>query len=98
MQLNYSCAITTSGERMSKHYKLLERLRAKPKDFTWDELSSLLQRLDFNIIQGSGSRVKFAHNTGQIISLHKPHPGNIIKPYIIKNVLQVLDDLGYINE
>ncbi|WP_434340202.1 type II toxin-antitoxin system HicA family toxin [Motilimonas cestriensis] len=81
---------------MSKHDKLLERLQTKPKDFTWDELSSLLPRLEFTVLQGSGSRVKFVHKTGQIISLHKPHPGNIIKPYIIKNVLQVLDTLGYI--
>ena len=31
-----------------------------------------------------GSRVKFANENKDIINLHKPHPSNIIKPYLSK--------------
>ncbi len=47
---------------MSKKEKLLERLKAKPKDFTYDELKTLLNYLGFNEYnkeKTSGSAVKF---------------------------------------
>lgn len=75
---------------MSKVKKLANRLITRPKDFTWDELKTLLQ-LEFKEIQGSGSRVKFFHpDKNCLIQLHRPHPQKILKPYIIREVLETL--------
>ncbi|MFY2510454.1 type II toxin-antitoxin system HicA family toxin [Vibrio pectenicida] len=69
---------------MSKHDKLLNRLLSKPKDFTWDELNKLLSSFDYELSNGKGSRRKFIHRKkNQVISLHEPHPQNIIKRYVI---------------
>ncbi len=74
---------------MSKLEKQIERLKLKPKDYTYDELRSLLNKLEFfeyNKGKTSGSAVEFIDEYKRIIELHKPHPGNIIKMYkIIKN-------------
>ena len=32
---------------MSKRQKLVERLKQRPKDFTWDELSTVLKQLGY---------------------------------------------------
>ena len=84
---------------MSKTDKLLEKLRKEPppKNFTWDELRSLLASLGFEERQGRGSRVKFFHSQlGYPISLHKPHPGNELKIYVIEQVKGALDELNLI--
>jgi hypothetical protein len=41
----------------------------------------------------SGSAVSFINrDTQQVIRLHKPHPGNIVKAYVVKNLLNHLID------
>jgi hypothetical protein len=79
---------------MSRIDKLEQRLQAKPKDFTWDELVRILTHHGFDEIQTgktAGSRRAFVNlSTEQIIRLHKPHPGNILKAYQIKDVLDML--------
>lgn len=43
----------------------------------------------------SGSRVKFYRSSDQkMISLHKPHPGEIMKQYAVKLLVEFLKDLG----
>lgn len=47
---------------MSKKDKLIQRLKSKPKDFTYDEVRTLLNYLGFgesNKGKTSGSAVKF---------------------------------------
>lgn len=45
---------------MSRKDKLLEKLLQKPKDFTFDEMVSLLSYLGYELKQGgTGSGVKF---------------------------------------
>lgn len=39
----------------------------------------------------SGSRRKFMNFQKRMIHLHKPHPGNIVKKYIIWYVIEVLN-------
>lgn len=80
---------------MGKAEKLRDRLFSRPSDFTWDELTTLLtSHYDFTLLNGGGSRRKFVHiKTKMIISLHQPHPGNIIKMYAIKQVIQQLEEL-----
>lgn len=80
---------------MSKKEKLLERLKVKPKDFTYDELKTLLNYLGFNEYnkgKTSGSAVKFVDIYNRTIELHKPHPSNIIKYYKIKELIEQLKE------
>jgi len=45
----------------------------------------------------SGSRRKFYHKeTGLIINLHKPHPQTIIKSYLVKQIIEKLEEEGLI--
>lgn len=84
---------------MSRKEKLIKRLQSRPKDFTWDELQRLLEGLGYETAgQGKtgGSRRRFVHRKAATITLHKPHPGNIIKMYIIDDVLTVLKQEGLI--
>jgi predicted RNA binding protein YcfA (HicA-like mRNA interferase family) len=78
---------------MAKRDKLFDRFMKTPalKDLTFNELETLLANLGFEKIDGSGSRVKFVNKaSGLIVSLHKPHPSNILKEYIIKQIQEVL--------
>lgn len=80
---------------MSKLEKEIERLKSKPKNYTYDEAKSLLNKLGFyenNKGRTSGSRVEFKDIYGRRISLHKPHPSNIIKPYKIIGIIKQLDE------
>lgn len=85
---------------MSRFGKLLERFLSGPRDFTWDELTTLLAHFGYYEIskkgKTGGSRRKFADADGNIISLHKPHPGNILKGYIIKEITEYLKTKGKI--
>lgn len=84
---------------MSRLEKEIERLKSKPKDYTYDEVKSLLNKLGFyenNKGRTSGSRVEFIKNGEVEIELHKPHPKNIIKPYQIKIIIKKLKDGGLI--
>ena len=79
---------------MSKKEKLLLRFLAKPKDFSYEELKSLLNGLGYlEISKGktSGSRVAFVNKVNShIIRLHKPHPKNILKAYQIELIIEEL--------
>ncbi len=79
---------------MNKKEKLVERFRSSPNDFSWAELESLLGYFGFEEVRKgktAGSRRAFVNaSTKQIIRLHKPHPGNILKQYQIKEVREVL--------
>ena len=84
---------------MGKHEKLLERLQAKPKDFTWNELATLLGGLGYREVTGGktgGSRRRFVHDTAPAIFIHKPHPGNILKAYVVRDVVAALKEGGFI--
>ena len=82
---------------MTKINKLIARIKSRPKDFGWHELTTLLNKLGFDELQGSGSRVKFYHEDEDcLIQLHKPHPTRILKPYAISEVLNILIIKGLI--
>ncbi|MCL2216931.1 MAG: type II toxin-antitoxin system HicA family toxin [Defluviitaleaceae bacterium] len=83
---------------MGKKEKLISRLKSKPRDFTFDEMEALLLSLGFKKCKAgktSGSRVRYIRN-GVLVLLHKPHPGNILKPYQIREALSVLRKEGLI--
>jgi hypothetical protein len=76
---------------MTKKDKLLERFLSMPKDFSYQELKTLLNILGYeesNLGKTSGSRVLFLNVIKQSkIRIHKPHPGNILKKYQIVEVI-----------
>ncbi len=78
---------------MRKTEKLISRLKQRPRDFTWDELTSLLKYFGYREVRTGrtgGSRRRFVHPTAATITLHKPHPKNILKRYAIDQILEVL--------
>lgn len=82
---------------MSRRDKLIARLKGRPKDFTWEELVRLLAGLGYTEARAGktgGSRRRFVHPTAPMIALHKPHPGNIVKMYLIDDVLRLLREEG----
>lgn len=84
---------------MSQLSKLKDRFRKKAKDFSWDELAKLLSACGYELVaQGKtgGSRRRFVHTNGSFISLHKPHPSNILKRYQIEQVLEILTEEGFL--
>jgi len=86
---------------MSKIEKLVDRLLSKPADFTWGELTKVLNYYGYKEIKTGktgGSRRKFADDASHLISLHKPHPGDILKHYQIKEVVESLKERGKLNE
>ncbi|MEB6589795.1 type II toxin-antitoxin system HicA family toxin [Pseudomonas asiatica] len=82
---------------MSRQEKLLAKLLNKQTGFTWPELVTLLRGLGYRQIEGDGSRVKFDNGTPQaMINLHKPHPGNELKAYVKRQVIEHLKAGGLI--
>ena len=86
---------------MSQFDKLLERFSKLPKDFSYDELRTLLNGFGYresNKGKTSGSRVAFVNDTTKhIIRLHKPHPGNIMKKYALEQTLDELKNQGVVD-
>ncbi|MDR3184312.1 MAG: type II toxin-antitoxin system HicA family toxin [Prevotellaceae bacterium] len=82
---------------MSKNDKLIGRLFSCPKDFTYNELKTLLMSFGYNELQGSGSRVCFSNGSHKI-KLHKPHPGNILKRYQLDLIIDELKEKGIIKK
>ncbi|GHT20374.1 hypothetical protein AGMMS4957_07080 [Bacteroidia bacterium] len=80
---------------MPKIDKLIIRLLSYPKDFTYNELRTLLSSFGYSEMQGAGSRVCFA-KADHKIKLHKPHPGNILKSYQLDLVIKELTARGLI--
>ena len=84
---------------MEQKEKLIQRLKSKPKDFTFQEAETLLGYLEYirsNKGKTSGSRVVFESNEHGNILLHKPHPNNELKIYQIKQLIDVLEQEGLI--
>lgn len=84
---------------MTQNVKLVRRFLSNPKDFTWDELCKVLANLGYEEFTGGktgGSRRRFVDSNKNIITLHKPHPGNIVKSYAIREVIAHLKEKGHI--
>lgn len=82
---------------MTRREKLISRFKSRPKDFTWEELVRLLEGFGYSEARAGatgGSRRRFVHPSAPLIALHKPHPGNIVKMYVIDDVLRVLTEEG----
>lgn len=84
---------------MGTKEKLIERFLSMPSDFTFDEIQQLLHYFGYekgNKGKTSGSRVIFKNGNKRPIMLHKPHPGNIVKQYAMKQIYKDLIEAGLI--
>ena len=83
---------------MSKLEKAKEKLRNKPKNYTYSEAKYLLGQLGFDEFQKgktSGFRVKFYRRSdGKMILLHKPHPGDVMSPGSVNDLEKFLKEAG----
>lgn len=79
---------------MGTKEKLIKRFLSHPKDFTFEELVRLLNIFGYEMSnkgKTSGSRVSFfKENCPNPITFHKPHPTNVIKEYVVLNVIETL--------
>lgn len=77
---------------MGTKEKLIERILSCPKDFTYDEAKRLFGIFGYkesNKGATSGSRVEFIGPDEEApFILHKPHPGSILKSYVIKGIIE----------
>lgn len=85
---------------MGKKEKLIERFIKLPKDFTFEETVVLFGYFGYrkhNKGASSGSRIRFKNEeTGAYINLHRPHPGSIMKEWMMKEIYQHLKSNGLI--
>lgn len=79
----------------NRRRKTLEAIFAQPTTATleWARLEALLVAVGCRVIEGRGSRVRFAH--GEIvITFHRPHPAKEAKPYQIEDARAFLERIG----
>lgn len=79
---------------MGQKEKLIQRLKSKPRDFTFSEAETLLGYLSYRRSdkgRTSGSRIAFVSDKHAPILLHKPHPRKELLEYQIKQLIDVLE-------
>ena len=82
---------------MGQKEKLIERLKAKPKTFTFGDAESLLRYFGYersNKGRTSGSRIEFVSEQYPPILMHKPHPRKELLEYQVKQLIQILEQEG----
>ena len=82
---------------MGQKEKLIERLKSKPRDMTFDEVETLLRYLGYTRSdkgRTSGSRVIFSSAEHPPILMHKPHPRKELLAYQIQQLLDILSKEG----
>ena len=98
LKCSYICRQNYTDEMGTKE-KLRERFLKQPSDFTFEEMQRLLEGYGYersNKGRTSGSRIIFKNGDKRPIMLHKPHPGNIVKGYAMKQVYEELKEAGLI--
>lgn len=75
---------------MSQIKKLRDRLLSKPTDFTWQQLVKLLRSYGYEELEKEGSRKCFEAEGLPRIRMHKPHPGNVLKAYQVREIIDLL--------
>ena len=84
---------------MGQKEKLIQKLKSRPTDFTFEEAESLLRYFNYsrsNKGRTSGSRVMFTSKQYVPVLLHKPHPRKELLAYQVKQLVEVLEQEGLI--
>lgn len=79
----------------SKHKKVLAALFADPVagSIEWAAIEKLLIAAGCQVVEGSGSRVRFAKD-GVVASFHRPHPAKEAKRYQVRDAREYLTKIG----
>jgi hypothetical protein len=81
---------------MIRHEKLIAKLLRVPRNFTYDELVTLLRGFGYREEERgrtSGSAVMFFNSKlNDKIMFHRPHPEKEIKQYILLMLIEKLKD------
>ncbi|MCX7691959.1 type II toxin-antitoxin system HicA family toxin [Tepidimonas taiwanensis] len=79
----------------SRHRKTLEAIFAKPTSATieWSRIEALLIAVGCTVIEGRGSRVRFAFGD-KVATFHRPHPAKEAKPYQVEDARTFLERIG----
>lgn len=79
----------------SKHRRTLEIIFSKPtaSHLEWSRIEALLVAVGCSVIEGRGSRVRFAFHT-QVATFHRPHPSKEAKPYQVEDARAFLTLIG----
>jgi len=85
---------------MSKKDKRLKRLFGipPPKDFSWDELITVMNAAGFDEYCDGGSHYTFEHATGFTFGISKTHPSGILKRYQIDDAKEALQAVGILGD
>ncbi len=79
----------------SKQERTLQRVFNDPvsPNIAWKDIESLLVSAGAEVIEGSGSRVRFAKSE-IVATFHRPHPKKEAKPYQVKDARLFLIQIG----
>lgn len=87
---------------MSKEEKMIRRIKTCPSDYTFTEALAIGARFGYqerNKGSTSGSRVMlYRESDRRKILLHKPHPGEVMKVYAVRQLLEQFIENGDIDE
>lgn len=96
------CACIGRGETYiasvnSRHRRTLEAVFADPVSGTveWRAIEALLVAVGCRLVEGSGSRVRFAYR-GVIASFHRPHPEKEAERYQVPDARAFLIEIGVV--
>ena len=82
---------------MTQKDTLLQRFLRCPNDFTLEELETFLSTFGYTRNdkgKTSGSRIAYTGEGLPPILLHRPHPGNVLKQYQLKQIRELLEKEG----
>jgi HicA toxin of bacterial toxin-antitoxin, len=79
----------------NKHAKTLKAVfkSPTPSALEWQAIENLLVAVGCEVIEGSGSRVRFARD-GIVASFHRPHPEKEAKRYQVRDARDYLIAIG----
>jgi len=79
----------------SAHRKTLEAIfsHPTPSGLEWRRIEALFLTLGAQLIEGTGSRVKFELN-GVVATFHRPHPQKEAKAYQVRDAREFLEQAG----
>lgn len=78
-----------------RHRKTLLAVYSDPVSGTiaWADLEALLVAAGCEVIEGSGSRVRFVRMNRTAVS-HRPHPAKEAKRYQVRDARRLLSEIG----
>jgi hypothetical protein len=81
---------------MARADRLIEEFRECRGPFPYKDLVRMLNGLGYSeTTTAGGSRRRFVHaESGHVIRLHEPHPGNEIKDYMVRQIRATLIERG----